>query len=219
VRILVIERDPLEARQIARALEAESFTVDTACNGEDGFHLGSTKVYRAIVLDPTLPRLGGVSMLRNWRRDRVDTPVLILSERTGCQDRVAGLNTGSDDYLGKPFWLEKLVARINALIRRASGSGSPTSQIGAITHHPQTQRVTLNGCAVPLTAHEYKVFATLAPGPDVVHPRRELEEIVYGIHDERDSNTIEVFLARLRRKLGPTAFETARGSGHRLGTR
>ncbi|QBF33286.1 response regulator transcription factor [Thalassococcus sp. S3] len=218
MRVLVIERDPSEAHQIVRALEAESFTVDTACDGEDGYHLGSTEVYRAIVLDPSLPRLDGVSMLRNWRREGVDTPVLILSERARWQDRVEGLNAGSDDYLGKPFRMEELVARINALIRRASGSGSPTTQIGAIMHDPQAQRVTRNGCAVPLTTHEYKVFATLAQAPDVVHTRHELEEIVYGIHDERDSNTIEVFVGRLRRKLGPAAIETVRGSGYRLGT-
>lgn len=217
MRVLLVEGDRSAAHQIVHALEAEHFTVDATHNLEDGYHLGSTEVYRAIVLDPDLPRLDGISILRTWRRDGVNTPVLILSARTRWQDCVEGLNAGADDYLGKPFCMEELVARINALIRRAWGTGAPVTQIGAITHDPHAQRVTRDGCAVALTAHEYKVFATLAQAPDVVHPRHELEEIVYGIHDERDSNTIEVFVARLRRKLGPSAIETVRGHGYRLG--
>ncbi len=217
MRLLLIEDERRVAVQIVEALEAERFTVDTASDGEDGYHLGATEIYRAIVLDLSLPRLDGVSVLRAWRREGLATPVLLLTARNRWQDRVEGLNSGGDDYLGKPFRMEELIARINALIRRAGGAASPVASVGAITLDPQARRVTRDGRAVTLTAHEYKVFATLIQAPDTVHSKADLAEIVYGLHDERDSNTIEVFVARLRRKLGPASIETVRGLGYRLG--
>ncbi|MGZ2256590.1 response regulator transcription factor [Roseobacter sp. A03A-229] len=217
MRLLLIEDEHRVAAQITEALEAERFTVDVARDGEDGYHLGATELYHAIVLDLSLPRLDGVSVLRAWRREGLSTPVLLLTARNRWQDRVEGLNTGGDDYLGKPFCIEELIARINALIRRAGGAAWPISRVGAITLDPQAHRVTRDGCSVALTTHEYKVFATLIQTPDRVHSKAELAEIVYGLHDERDSNTIEVFVARLRRKLGPNVVETVRGCGYRLG--
>ncbi len=217
MRLLLIEDESRVALQIVEALQAEQFTVDTAIDGEDGYHLGATEIYRAIVLDLSLPRLDGVSVLKAWRSEGMITPVLLLTARNRWQDRVEGLNAGGDDYLGKPFRMEELIARINALIRRAGGTAAPIASVGGITLDPQAQRVTRDGCAITLTAHEYKVFATLTQAPDKIHPKADLAEIVYGLHDERDSNTIEVFVARLRRKLGSASIETVRGHGYRLG--
>ncbi|WP_415404457.1 response regulator transcription factor [Tateyamaria sp. SN3-11] len=217
MRLLLIEDESRVAAQIVEALEAERFTVDIACNGEDGHHLGATELYRAILLDLSLPRLDGVSVLRAWRNAGLTTPVLLLTARNRWQDRVEGLNAGGDDYLGKPFRMEELIARIHALLRRAGGLAAPTLSVGGITVDPQARRVTQDGRAVTLTAHEYKVFATLMQAPEQVHTKGDIAEIVYGLHDDRDSNTIEVFVARLRRKLGPSAIETVRGLGYRLG--
>lgn len=217
MRLLLIEDESRVAAQIVEALEAERFTVDIACNGEDGHHLGATELYRAILLDLSLPRLDGVSVLRAWRNAGLTTPVLLLTARNRWQDRVEGLNAGGDDYLGKPFRMEELIARIHALLRRAGGTAAPTLSVGGITVDPQARRVTQDGRAVTLTAHEYKVFATLMQAPEQVHTKGDIAEIVYGLHDDRDSNTIEVFVARLRRKLGPSAIETVRGLGYRLG--
>lgn len=217
MRVLIVEDESRIAAQIAEALAAEQFTVDVAVDGEEGHHLGATELYRAIVLDLSLPRLDGVSVLRTWRAAGLKTPVLLLTARNRWQDRVDGLNAGGDDYLGKPFQMEELIARINALIRRAGGCAAPTARAGAIALDPAAQRVTRHGSAVPLTCHEYKVFATLIQAPDTVHSKADLGEIVYGFHDGRDSNTIEVFVTRLRRKLGSSAVETVRGVGYRIG--
>ncbi|MCF2870330.1 response regulator transcription factor [Octadecabacter sp. G9-8] len=217
MRLLVVEDEDRVAAQIVEALEVENFTVDVAMDGEDGHHLGANEIYHAIVLDLSLPRLDGVSVLHSWRSGGLQTPVLVLTARNRWEDRVEGLNAGGDDYLGKPFQMEELIARLNALIRRAGGEAAPVSCIGAISVDLRAQRVTRDGRTVPLTAHEYKVFATLVQAPDKVHAKGDLAEIVYGLHNDRDSNTIEVFVARLRRKLGTAAIETVRGSGYRIG--
>lgn len=217
MRLLLVEDESRLAVQIAEALEAERFTVDVAKDGEDGHHLGATETYRAIVLDLSLPLLDGMSVLHAWRAEGLTTPVLVLTARNRWQDRVEGLNAGGDDYLSKPFRMEELIARLNALIRRAGGAAEPVAHVGVLSLDPRSRRVAREGRAVALTAHEYKVFATLMQAPDTAHTKTDLAEIVYGLHDERDSNTIEVFVARLRRKLGASAIQTVRGAGYRVG--
>ncbi len=217
MRILLVEDEIDLAKQIARALEVVGFTVDLADNGEDGRHLGITENYAAVVLDLGLPVVDGVTILRDWRREGLATPVLILTARGGWQDRVAGLNGGGDDYLTKPFHMEELIARIRALVRRAGGQPDSLLRAGDVELDIVSRAVTKDGTAVDLTANEFKVLATLMLQPAEVHSKTNLAETVYGLCDGRDSNTIEVFVARLRRKLGADLVETVRGHGYRIG--
>ena len=191
--------------------------MDLAANGEDGHHLGATESYDAIVLDLGLPIVDGVTVLRDWRGADMKTPVLILTARGGWQDRVDGLNAGGDDYLAKPFHMEELIARLRALIRRSSGIAQTVLRAGDVELNTVTKTVSLAGRAVQLTANEYKLLAAMMMRPEQIHRKTDLAEMVYGLFEDRDSNTIEVFVARLRRKLGAGLITTVRGLGYRIG--
>lgn len=217
MRVLVVEDEEALAQQVEGALKSAGFTIDLSPDGEDGQHLGETEKYDAIVLDLGLPIIDGVSVLRHWRSVGVVTPVLILTARGGWQDRVDGLNAGGDDYLGKPFHMEELVARLRALIRRSGGQGDAVLRRGAVELNTVAKTVTRDGATIALTANEFKVLEALMLRPDEVHRKSDLAEMVYGMFEERDSNTIEVFVARLRRKLGSSMILTARGYGYRIG--
>lgn len=213
----MIEDEAALARQTSDALNEAGFTVDLAEDGEAGCHLGQAENYHAIILDLGLPVLDGVSVLRTWRRTGVNTPVLILTARGGWQERVDGLNAGGDDYLGKPFHMEELIARLRALIRRAGGIAEAVLRAGSVELNTVTNTVTDAGRSVTVTATEFKILATLMMHPGQVYKKPELAEMIYGLFEDRDSNTIEVFIARLRRKLGPDLIKTVRGLGYRIG--
>ena len=179
-------------------------------------HLGQAEAYDAVVLDLGLPRLDGLSVLERWRAAGRAMPVLILTARDGWHEKVAGIDAGADDYLTKPFHMEELLARLRALIRRAQGLASPLLRCGQLALDTRSGRVTVDGQAVALTAHEFRLLAYLMHRPGQVVSRTELTEHLYAQDFDRDSNTIEVFVGRLRRKLPPEAIETVRGLGYRL---
>lgn len=216
MRILVIEDDDGLRGQLRTALEDADYAVDEAGNGEDGHHLGDTEPYDAVVLDLGLPTLDGITVLSRWREDGRNMPILILTARDRWREKVAGFDAGADDYLTKPFQMEELLARIRALIRRASGHASPIIECGEIAIDTRASRVTRAGVPVKLTANEYKLLSYLAHERDRVVSRTELTEHIYDQDFDLDSNTIEVFVGRLRRKIGAGVIETVRGLGYRL---
>lgn len=216
MRILVVEDEPALREQIAGALGDAGYSVDAAADGEEGHFLGDTEPYDAIVLDLGLPVLDGITVLTRWRADGKTVPVLILTARDRWREKVAGFDAGADDYLTKPFQMEEFLARLRALIRRSSGHASSVIECGAIAIDTRTARVTRAGEPIKLTAHEYKLIAYLAHERDRVVSRTELTEHIYDQDFDLDSNTIEVFVGRLRRKLGADAIETVRGLGYRL---
>lgn len=216
MRVLVVEDEPSLAGQVKDALEREGRVVDIAGDGEEGSFLGSTEPYDAIVLDLGLPKKDGHSVLRDWRENGVKSPVLILTARNSWRDKVAGLDNGADDYLAKPFQMDELLARLRALIRRSSGQANPIFKQGPFEFDTRSGRVMMNGVSVPLTAQETNVLAYLILNREKVVSRTELSEHVYGYDTERDSNTIEVFIGRLRRKLGHKLIVTIRGRGYQF---
>ena len=217
MRILVIEDDPNLSRQLADVLRGANYAVDCAFDGEEGRFLGGTEAYDAVVLDLGLPKLDGLSVLKSWRAEAVNLPVLILTARDTWTEKVAGIDAGADDYLAKPFQMEELLARLRALIRRSAGQATAELSCGDVLLDTRSGRVTRAGVAVPLTAHEYKVLAYLMHHQGKVISRSELIEHVYEQDFDRDSNTIEVFVGRLRRKLGDDTIRTVRGRGYQLG--
>ena len=217
MRLLVVEDDLDLARQISTELSREGFTIDLAHNGEDACHLGETENYDAIVLDLGLPIMDGTKVLEEWRDAEVRTPVIILTARGRWQDRVDGLNAGGDDYLVKPFHMEELIARLNALIRRSAGVASTEVKLGSVTLKTETGRVFFGDKPVELTSSEFKLLTTMMLRPDKVHSKFELSEKIYGYHEERESNTVEVYIARLRNKLGKEFIKTIRGRGYTIG--
>ena len=216
MRILLVEDEPTLRAQLAQALQAAGYAVDEADNGRDALHLGQTEPFDAVVLDLGLPQLDGLSVLRRWREEGHAMPVLILTARDHWHDKVSGIGAGADDYLTKPFHGEELLARLRALIRRASGLASPLLRCGPLALDTRSGRVTVGNEPVNLTSHEYKVLSYLMHRPGAVVSRSELTEHIYAQDHDRDSNTIEVFVARLRRKLPPELIETVRGLGYRL---
>ena len=216
MRILVVEDDDALRTQLEGALREAGYVVDAADNGEDGHFLGDTEPYDAVVLDLGLPALDGITVLSRWRADERVMPVLILTARDRWREKVAGFDAGADDYLTKPFQMEELLARIRALIRRASGHASAVIEYGDLAIDTRTSRVTVKGKPIKLTGHEYKLLAYLAHERDRVVSRTELTEHIYDQDFDLDSNTIEVFIGRLRRKLGTGAIETVRGLGYKL---
>lgn len=216
MKILLVEDDRLLAQEIARALREENFAVDVAANGEDGQHLGETESYDAAVLDLGLPKVPGVEVLRRWRKHDRHLPVLILTARDGWTDKVDGFKAGADDYLTKPFRIEELVMRLRALVRRASGHAVPRISCGPLSFETQTGVFELNGLPLKLTALEWRVLECLILRKDTVVERGLLTEKVYEGDVGTDSNSIEVIVARLRRKVGKTLIETERGRGYKL---
>jgi two-component system OmpR family response regulator len=218
MRLLLVEDDALLRQSLRGALQAAGFAVDEADNGVDAQHLGETEPFDAVVLDLGLPRLDGLSVLQRWRAKGLTLPVLILTARDQWHEKVAGIDAGADDYLAKPFHTEELLARLRALIRRAQGLASPLLQWGPVSLDTRSGRVSADGHPVALTSHEYRLLSYLMHRPDQVVSRAELTEHLYAQDFERDSNTIEVFVGRLRRKLPQLALETVRGLGYRLAT-
>ncbi|EAV45995.1 probable transcription regulator protein [Stappia aggregata IAM 12614] len=217
MRILVVEDDTDLNRQLVAALEEAGYVVDSATDGEDGHFLGDTEPYDAVVLDLGLPSLDGLSVLENWRRDGRTMPVLILTARDRWSDKVAGIDAGADDYVAKPFHMEEVLARVRALVRRAAGHASNELTCGAVRLDLRSGRVTVDGSAVKLTSHEYRLLSYLLHHQGKVISRTELTEHLYDQDFDRDSNTVEVFVGRLRKKIGSDMIETIRGLGYRLG--
>ena len=216
MRILVVEDDPDLRRQLDKALTEAGYAVDQAGNGEDGQFLGETEPYDAVVLDLGLPKVDGVTVLKAWRDAGLVFPVLILTARGRWSEKVEGFDAGADDYLTKPFHTEELLARIRALLRRATGHATSSIECGDLRVDTRAARATVGGEPIRLTSHEYKVLAYLMHHRGRVVPRTELVEHIYDQDFDRDSNTIEVFIGRLRRKIGQDRIQTERGLGYRL---
>ena len=216
MRLLVVEDDPDLNRQLVSALQEAGYVVDSAADGEEGHFLGDTEPYDAVVLDLGLPEMDGVTVLEKWRRNGRTMPVLILTARDRWSDKVAGFDAGADDYVAKPFYMEEVLARIRALLRRAAGHASSELECGPLRIDTRTSRVTVNGQAVKLTSLEYRLLSYLMHHQGRVISRTELVEHLYDQDFDRDSNTIEVFVGRLRRKVGKDLIETVRGLGYRL---
>ena len=216
MRILVVEDEPTLNKQLVHLLQSAGYSVDAADNGIDALHLAVHEPLDLVVLDLGLPELDGVSVLHRLRAAQRTTPVLILTARDSWQDKVAGIDAGADDYLSKPFHAEELLARVRALIRRSVGLASPVLQCGELALDTRSARVSEGNCLVSLTSHEYKVLSYLMHRADEVISRQELTEHVYAQDFDRDSNTIDVFIARLRKKLNDRYIETIRGQGYRL---
>lgn len=218
MRLLVVEDDADLNRQITTALEEAGYVVDVAHDGEDGHYLGETEPYDAIILDIGLPSMDGISVLENWRRENIKTPVLILTARDRWSDKVAGMDAGADDYVSKPFHMEEVLARVRALLRRATGHASNEIEVGTLRLDTKSARVTVDGTLIKLTSHEYRLLAYLVHHKDKVISRTELVEHLYDQDFDRDSNTIEVFVGRLRKKIPSDLIKTVRGLGYCLST-
>ena len=216
MRVLVVEDEPDLARQLKTALTDAGYAVDVAPDGEEGHFLGDTEPYDAIVLDLGLPVMDGISVLDKWRTDGRDMPVLILTARDAWSEKVAGLDAGADDYLTKPFKMEELLARVRALIRRSSGHASSELACGPVTLDTRSGKVFVDGEAVRLTAQEFKLLSYLMHHQGKVVSRTELTEHIYDQDFDRDSNTIEVFVNRIRKKLNVGVIKTVRGLGYQL---
>ncbi len=216
MRVLVVEDDPVLRAQLRATLADAGYAPDEAADGRDALHLGLTEPYDAVILDLGLPVLDGLTVLQRWRQQGRSVPVLILTARDSWHEKVAGIDAGADDYLAKPFHTEELLARLRALVRRAHGLASPLLQCGDLTLDTRTGIVALAGTTVSLTAHEYRLLAYLMHRAGQIVSRSELVEHLYAQDFDRDSNTIEVFVGRLRRKLGIDLIETIRGLGYRL---
>jgi two-component system, OmpR family, response regulator len=214
MRLLVIEDDRHLNRQIVTALEHAGYAVDKAFDGEEGQFLGETEPYDSIILDLGLPKVDGVSVLTAWRRAGVKTPVLILTARDRWSDKVQGFDAGADDYVTKPFHMEELLAHLRALLRRAAGHATSEIVCGPVRLDTRAGRVIVDGNPVKLTSHEYRLLAYLMHHVGRIVSRNELTEHLYDQDFDRDSNTIEVFIGRLRKKLGVDLIQTVRGLGY-----
>jgi two-component system OmpR family response regulator len=216
VRVLVVEDEARLSRQLASALAEAGYAVDTAADGERADVLGQTERYDAVVLDLGLPKIDGLTLLRRWRDAGIAVPVLVLTARGSWHEKVQGIDGGADDYVSKPFRVEEVLARLRALIRRATGQVTPELRCGSVALDPRGARVTLDGEPVKLTSHEFRVLSYLMHHRGRVVSQSELTEHIYAQSADRDSNTVEVFIARLRRKLGASVIETVRGLGYRV---
>jgi two-component system OmpR family response regulator len=216
LRVLVVEDEVLLARQLAKALSEAGYAVDCAADGEQADFFAQTERYDAVVLDLGLPKIDGLTLLRHWREAGIFAPVLILTARGSWHEKVQGIDGGADDYVAKPFRIEEVLARIRALIRRASGHAQAEIRCGALKLDPRTARVSVAGAPVKLTSHEFRVLSYLMHHGAQIVSRTELTEHIYAQDFDRDSNTVEVFIARLRRKLGAPFIETVRGLGYRM---
>jgi two-component system OmpR family response regulator len=217
MRVLVVEDERSLSEQLASALGEAGYAVDCAADGERADFLGQTERYDAVVLDIGLPKIDGLTLLRRWRDAGLMVPVLILTARGSWHEKVQGIDGGADDYVSKPFRVEEVLARLRALIRRASGQASPELRCGPLALDPRAARVTVDGVPVKLTSHEFRVLSYLLHHRGRVVSQSELTEHIYAQSADRDSNTVEVFIARLRRKLGAPIIETVRGLGYRIG--
>jgi two-component system, OmpR family, response regulator len=214
LRILILEDDPVLGAQLESALSDQGYAVDLSTDGEDGWYLGSSEPYAAIILDLGLPVMDGLSALKKWRAAGVTVPVIALTARNSWAEKVEGIDAGADDYLGKPFQMDELLARIRALIRRSAGHARSEFKIGEVMLDTRVQRVTVAGAPIKLTSLEYRVLAYLMLNKGKTVSRSELIEQLYSQDFDRDSNTVEVFIGRLRRKVGKDVIRTIRGLGY-----
>ena len=216
MRILVVEDDTNLNRQLKEALTEAGYVVDVAFDGEEGHFLGDTEPYDAVVLDIGLPRMDGLSVLEEWRRAGKTLPVLLLTARDRWSDKVQGIDAGADDYVAKPFHMEEVLARLRALVRRAAGHASNEITAGPVRLDARSGRVTVDGQAIKLTSHELRLLSYLMHHKGKVVSRTELTEHLYDQDFDRDSNTIEVFVGRLRKKLPEEVIQTVRGLGYQI---
>ena len=216
MRILLVEDEPTLQAQLLQALRQAGHTVECAGDGATAQYLGEVEEFDAVVLDLGLPVRDGLTVLRAWREAGRTMPVLILTARAAWHEKVAGMDAGADDYLAKPFHMEELLARLRALLRRLSPHASAQWRCGPIELDSRLARVTVHGQALVLTSHEFKVLALLMQRLGAVVSRTELSEHIYPEGSDRDSNTIEVFVGRLRKKLPSGSIATVRGMGYRL---
>ncbi len=214
MRLLVVEDDRDINRQVVSALEEAGYVADKAFDGEEGGYLGESEPYDAIILDMGLPKADGVSVLQKWRRAGIKTPVIILTARDRWSDKVDGFDAGADDYVTKPFHMEELMARVRALLRRAAGHATSQIACGPVVLDTRSGRVFVDGNPVKLTSHEYRLLSYLMHHTGRVVSRAELTEHLYDQDFDRDSNTIEVFVGRLRKKLAVDLIQTVRGLGY-----
>jgi two-component system OmpR family response regulator len=216
MRVLVVEDEARLSRLLAHALREAGYAVDCASDGERADFLSQTERYDAVVLDLGLPKVDGLTLLRRWRDAGISTPVLVLTARGSWHEKVQGIDSGADDYVSKPFRIEEILARLRALIRRATGQVTSQLRCGNVLLDVRAARVTVSGTPVRLTSHEFRVLSYLMHHRGRVVSQGELSEHIYAHDLDRDSNTVEVFVARLRRKLGPSLIETVRGLGYRI---
>lgn len=216
VRLLVVEDETTLSAQLTGALAEAGYAVDCAGDGARADFLARTERYDAVVLDLGLPKVDGLTLLRRWRDAGLGVPVIVLTARGSWHEKVQGIDSGADDYVSKPFRMEEVLARLRALIRRASGQVTPQLRCGPVLLDPRAAKVTLDGAPVKLTSHEFKVLSYLMHHRGRVVSQAELSEHIYARDLDRDSNTVEVFVARLRRKLGASFIETVRGLGYRI---
>ena len=216
MRILVVEDDTSLNRQLKEALTEAGYAVDVAFDGEEGHFLGDTEPYDAIVLDIGLPQMDGLSVLEEWRRAGKTTPVILLTARDRWSDKVQGIDAGADDYVAKPVHMEEILARVRALVRRAAGHASNEITAGSVRLDARSGKVTVDGQSVKLTSHELRLLSYLMHHKGKVISRTELTEHLYDQDFDRDSNTIEVFVGRLRKKLPEDCIQTVRGLGYQI---
>jgi len=214
LRLLVVEDDKDLNRQLTEALQEAGYVVDSAHDGENGHFLGDTEPYDAVVLDIGLPKMDGISVLTAWRKAGKIMPVLILTARDGWSEKVQGFDAGADDYVAKPFHMEEILARLRALVRRSTGHATNELICGAVRLDTKSGRVLVSGAPVKLTSHEYRLLSYLMHHAGRVVSRGEIVEHLYDQDFDRDSNTIEVFIGRLRKKLGVDVLQTVRGLGY-----
>lgn len=218
MKILLVEDDPKLASLALKGLRARGFVVDHAANGDDGFALATTRSYDAIVLDIMLPGRDGLSILRQLRAKSIATPVVLLTARSALDERLDGLNLGADDYLTKPFYVEELIARLHAVIRRASGVGLSLLHNGEVTVNLLTREVRVGGAAVEFTAREFALLSFLLRSPGRAFTRAQICEHVWNYHFDPGTNLVDVYVQHVRKKLGdagPGLIETVRGVGYR----
>jgi two-component system OmpR family response regulator len=213
-----VEDEPDLNRQLVKALGEAGYAVDTAKDGEEGYFLGDTEPYDVVILDLGLPKMDGLSILEQWRRSGKKYPVIILTARDRWSDKVAGMDKGADDYVAKPFHMEELLARVRAQIRRSAGHAKSELECGPLRLDTSTARVSYDGQSIKLTSHEYRLLAYMMHHRERVVSRTELVEHLYDQDFDRDSNTIEVFIGRLRKKIPGDLITTVRGLGYRLST-
>jgi two-component system response regulator PhoP len=222
MRLLLVEDEPVLRDQLANRLRQDGYAVDTATDGEEGLYYASEYPIDLAIIDLGLPKLTGIELIQRLRQQGKDVPVLILTARTKWQDKVEGLESGADDYLAKPFHYEELAARVKALIRRAAGQADPIISVGNVSLNSVTQDVSHNGVSLDLTAYEYRLLHYLILNAGKVISKMELTDHLYEEDTDRDSNVIEVFIRRLRKKLDPDGtlepIETLRGRGYRYVT-
>ena len=220
MRLLLVEDEALLAAQIDKFLRDADFVVDMASDGEAGLHFAREYDYAVAIVDLGLPKLGGLELIATLRRERNRTPVLVLTARSHWRNKVEGLEAGADDYLAKPFALPELLARIKALMRRSAGHASSVVELGPLRVDLSRKELRMEGARVELTAYEYRLLEYLAMNPSRVVSKAELTDQLYDQDFDRDSNVIEVFVGRLRRKLDPRGslkpIQTVRGQGYRL---